>query len=149
MATFNPAAGAPVARSVPAHGLKGSLKVASAIVAVTNALALNDIVNFFYLPAGATVRAVKLIASTPLDTNGAPTLTIDVGYAGHTADFLSQSLAGSSATGVDSVDVFATAYDVQLAADTLVFATIHAAGTTKVAGKLRLEITYTVDGLAS
>ena len=47
MATFNPAAGAPVSRSVPAHGLKGTLKFAEAQVAVTTALALNDIINFF------------------------------------------------------------------------------------------------------
>lgn len=149
MATFNPAAGAPVSRSVPSHGLKGTQKVEAAQVAVTTSLALNDVINFFYLPAGATIRAAKLIASPPLDSNGSPTLTIDVGYAGHTANFFSQSLAGSSATGIDSAAVFATTYDVQMTADTLVFATVHAAGATKVAGTLRLEMTYTVDGLPS
>ena len=149
MATFNPSAGAPVARSVPAHGLKGSLKVAEAQVAVTTALALNDVINFFYLPAGATVRSAKLTVSTALDTNGSPTLTIDVGYAGHTADFFSQSLVGSNASHVDSAPVFATTYDVQMTADTLIFATVHAAGATKAAGTIRLDVTYTVDGLAS
>ena len=38
---------------------------------------------------------------------------------------------------------------MQLTADTLIFATVHAAGATKVAGSLRLKIDYTVDGLAS
>jgi hypothetical protein len=149
MATFNPAAGAPAARSVPAHGLKGSLKFASAQVAVTTALALNDIVNFFYLPAGATIRSAKLTVSAALDSNGSPTLTIDAGYSGHTADFFSASLVGSNASHVDSGPVFATTYDVQLTADTLIFATVHAAGATKVAGTIRLDVTYTVDGLAS
>ena len=45
--------------------------------------------------------------------------------------------------------MFATTYDVQLTADTLIFATVHAAGATKVAGTIRLDITYTIDGLAS
>jgi hypothetical protein len=149
MATFNPSAGAPVARSVPSHGLKGALKFASAQVAVTTALALNDIINFFYLPAGATVRSARLTVSGALDTNGSPTLTLDAGYAGHTADFFSQSLVGSSASHVDSAPVFATTYDVQLGADSLIFATVHAAGATKAAGTIRLDVTYTVDGLAS
>jgi hypothetical protein len=149
MATFNPAAGAPVARSVPAHGLKGSVKCAAAQVAVTTALALNDVINFFYLPAGATIRSAKLAVSTALDSNVSPTLTIDAGYTGHTADFFSQSLVGSNAGHTDAAPVFATTYDVQLTADTLVFATVHAAGATKVAGTIRLEIYYTVDGLAS
>jgi hypothetical protein len=149
MAIFNPSAGAPAGRSVASHGLKGSLKFASASVAVTTALALADVINFFYLPAGATIRSAKLTVSTALDTNGSPTLTLDAGYAGHTADFFSQSLVGSSASHIDSGAVFATTYDVQLAADTLVFATVHAAGATKAAGMIRLDVTYTVDGLAS
>jgi hypothetical protein len=149
MATFNPAAGAPVARSVSTHGLKGNLKVMQGTVAVTTALATADIINFFYLPAGATIRRARIDTSVALDSNGSPTLTIDVGYASHTADFYSQSLVGSNATHSDINPVFATTYDVQLTADTLVFATVHAAGATKVAGTVRLEIGYTVDGLAS
>ena len=149
MATFNPTAGAPVARSVPSHGLKGSLKCAVGQVAVTTALALNDTINFFYLPAGATVHSARLDTSVALDSNGSPTLTIDCGYASHTADFFSQSLVGSNATHTDVEPVFATTYDVQLTADTLIFATVHAAGATKVAGTIRCIIEYTVDGLAS
>lgn len=149
MATFNPTAGAPVARSVPSHGLKGSLKMAAGQVAVTTALATSDIINFFYLPAGATIRSARIDTSVALDSNGSPTLTIDVGYASHTADFFSQSLVGSNATHSDPNPVFATTYDVQLTADTLIFATVHAAGATKVAGTVRLAIEYTVDGLAS
>ncbi len=148
MATFNPAAGAPVSRSVPAHGLKGTQKCETAVVAVTTSLALNDVINFFYLPAGATIRGALLRASVPLDSNGSPTLTIDVGWASNTANIFSQSLAGSSATGSDGVPVFAIV-GTQMTADTLIFATVHAAGATKVAGSLLLKIDYTVDGLAS
>ena len=148
MATWNPATGAPVSRSVPSHGLKGTQKQESAVVALTTALALNDVINFFYLPMGATIRGASLRASTPLDTNGSPTLTIDVGYTGSTAAIYSQSLAGSSATGSDGNPLFAE-LDVQLTADTLIFATVHAAGATKAAGSLRLKIDYTVDGLVS
>lgn len=148
MAVFNPAAGAPSARSVPAHGLKGTLKVEIGTAAVTTGLALNDTVNFFYLPAGATIRGATLRASTPLDSNVSPTLTIDVGWAASTAGLFSQSLAGSSTTGMDGTPVFA-AINTQMTADTLIFATVHAAGATKVAGSLLLKIDYTVDGLPS
>ena len=67
---------------------------------MTTPLAINDVINFFYLPAGATIRGALLRASVPLDSNGSPTLTIDVGYTGSTAAVFSQSLAGSSTTSV-------------------------------------------------
>ena len=148
MAVFNPTGGAPAARSTPSHGLKGALKSASQATAVTTALALNDTINFFYLPAGATIRSAILRASVPLDSNGSPTLTIDVGWTGTAAGLFSASLAGSAANGNDSIPVYA-GLGTQFTADTLIFATVHAAGATKVAGALLLTVEYTVDGLAS
>lgn len=148
MAVFNPAAGAPVSRSVATHGLKGALKNAAQATPVTTSLALNDTVNFFYLPTGATIRSAILRASTPLDTNVSPTLTVDVGWSGTAAGLFSASLVGSAANGNDSVPVYA-AIGTQFSADTLIYATVHAAGATKAAGSLLLTVEYTVDGLPS
>ncbi len=133
--------------TVSGHGLSENLKVTTGTCAVTTALALGDVVNFFYLPAGATIRNAMLRASNPLDSNGSPTLTIDVGDAGQTNRIYAASLAGSSATG-DGYPVFA-ALSYQYTAPTLIFATVHAAGATKVAGTLLLTIDYTIEGAPS
>jgi len=138
----------PVASLGASHGLAENSKVAYASVAVTTALAINDTVNFFYLPAGATIRSAYLRASVPLDSNGAPTLTIDVGDTGLTNRIFSASLAGSSVSGSDAVPVWLS-LGYQYTAATLISATVKAAGATKVAGSLTLHISYTVEGLAS
>ncbi|MGI8839960.1 MAG: hypothetical protein ACR2F8_04115 [Caulobacteraceae bacterium] len=130
------------------HGLAENIKVAAASVAVPNTLAANDTVNLFYLPAGATVRRASLRASPALDSNGSPTLTLDVGDAGNTARLFSQSLAGSSASGDDGVCAF-VGLGYQYPVKTAIFATVHAAGATKVAGTISLTVFYTVDGMPS
>lgn len=147
MTTFAPTP-APSASVIPSHGLAENVKTLAAVVALPNTLALNDIVNFFYLPPGAVIRSAVLRASVPLDSNGSPTLTIDVGDAALATRIFSASLVGSSASGSDGVPVFA-ALSFQFTAATLIFATIHAAGATKVAGSLYLRIDYVVEGMAS
>jgi hypothetical protein len=147
MATFSSAA---YTANTPTstHGYAANAKIAAASVAVTTALALNDTVNFFYMPAGATLRGANLRCSVPLDSNGSPTLTIDVGDATTAARIFSASLAGSSASGSDAVPVWAS-LGYQFPAKTLIFATVHAAGATKVAGSMTLVLHYTLEGQAS
>lgn len=134
--------------TVSGHGLSENMKVSAGVASVTTALALNDTVNFFYLPAGATIRGAFLRASPPLDSNGSPTLTIDVGDAGLANRIFAASLAGSAVGGNDAVPVFAS-LGYQYTAPTLIFATVKAAGATKVAGSLLLKIEYTIEGAPS
>lgn len=148
MTIFVPAAGAPIAALSPTPGLAKSMYCLAAGIALPNTLALNDTAQFFYMPKGAVIQSASLRASTPLDTNGAPTLTLDVGDATTAARIFSQSLAGSAASGSDQVPVF-SCLGFQFTADTLIFATVHAAGATKAAGTLRLRIDFTIEGLAS
>ena len=151
MATFNPAAGAPVARSVPTHGLKGTLKVEQQAVAVTTALTTGDIINFFYLPAGATIRSASLQASVALDSNVSPTLTLDVGDSGGDNRIFDASTFGQGTTVAarkDNNPLWAS-IGYQYTADTLIYGTVEAAAATAVAGSITLTVEYTVDGLAS
>jgi hypothetical protein len=151
MATFNPAAGAPVARSVSTHGLKGNLKVMQGTVAVTTALATADIINFFYLPAGATIRSASLQASVALDSNASPVLTIDVGDSGGDNRIYDASTVGQGTTVAarkDNTPLWAS-IGYQYTADTLIYGTVELQAATAVAGSLTLTVEYTVDGLAS
>jgi len=137
--------------TVSGHGLSENLKITSATAAVPNTLALNDTINLFYMPAGATIRGAKLRTSAALDSNGSPTLTLDVGDAGSATRIFSASTvgqAGSGATFSDGNPVFANV-GYQFTAPTLIFATVHAAGATKVAGTVYLDVSYTIEGAPS
>ena len=135
---------APTPNLAPSHGLAEDLKVAVATVAVTTALAAADTINFFELPDGAVIHSARLQPSTPLDTNGAPTLTLNVGWSGSAAALYSASTGLQSLAG-DSNPLFA-GLETQLLGSTLIFGTVQAAGATKAAGSVRLRVEYTVEG---
>ena len=144
MATFNPAGGAPVARSVSAHGLKGTLKVMQSTVTISSAGALNDLVNFGYVPAGATVRGVQL-AAPAMDSGVSKALTLDVGDPASATTYLSATTIAQAGGVVSS----STGLGTQYTTDTLISGKIHAAATTMVAGGVVCTVLYTLDGLAS
>lgn len=114
-----------------------------ASVAVTSALALNDVLNFFTLPRGARIVDAALY-STDLDTGG-PTITIDVGDLDGAATIFSASTAAQAGT-FDRSPV-KSVIDKQYLVDTLIKGTIHAAATTPAAGTVYLTVWYTHDGL--
>lgn len=133
---------------------KGALVCQQVVIAVPNTgagTALNDTLGLFRVPKGAIPRSFTL-KTDRLDTNGSPLLTIDVGWAGFTTNILSAWAGAATAlvTGQPNVAVAASAfYGVQFAADTDIFATIHAAAATKAAGNLVATIEYEMGGLAS
>lgn len=140
---------------VLSHGLSGNLKAVQAVIAVpaTGAgTALNDTLGLFVLPKGATPHLFSLDADQ-LDSNGSPTLTIDVGVTG-SAQSIVAAWAGASGAVTGAVSpnrvTAKTAWiGLQLTADTPIFATVHAAAATKAAGNLIATCYYTVDGVAS
>ncbi|HEY2178826.1 MAG TPA: hypothetical protein VGH15_09620 [Caulobacteraceae bacterium] len=145
MAVFNPAGGAPVSRSAPAHGLKGVAKIMQSTVTLSSAAALNDTINFGYVPAGATVRDVSLAVPAGLDSGVSKALTLDVGDATTANAYIAASTIGQAGGKVGAFAGLGTQYS----ADTLITGKIHAAATTMVAGGVVCTVTYTVDGLAS
>lgn len=160
MANLNSAAAGTPGAIYPVGALsKGALVCQRATVAVPNTgtgTNLNDTITFFTLPRGATPQEIVL-ESDQLDSNGAPTLTLDLGSAAtpqaYVAAWAGASVAvASNAVGPDRIIVRPgnlAALGAPLAADTTLIVTIHAAAATKAAGNLSLRVNYTIDGLAS
>lgn len=104
----------------------GTLGIRKATFNLTAALALNNLVQMVPVYKGETVYGVTLNC-TELDTNGSPTLTLDVGYGGGVAvgetsdpatadDFINGATTGAAAQSFthsifssddDAVDAFA------------------------------------------
>lgn len=130
-----------------AQGLKDTCKIAQATVAVDTSLAAADLLRFFYLPKGATIRAA-ILQSTDIDTNGAPAVLIDVGDAGSATRIFSGSGVGKAGTSDTQIGV-TTGVGYQFTDKTLVYGTINTAGATKASGTVSLTVFYTLDGLPS
>jgi hypothetical protein len=96
MATYNSPC---VTANAPAigHGLAGNAKVATATVTCAAAPSTSDTLNFFDLPAGSRVHMAMLTASD-MDTNGSPTLALNIGDSGSAARLFSASTVGQAAT---------------------------------------------------
>lgn len=131
---------------------KGALVAQRATVALgtsgtgTN---LNDTITMLTLPRGATPVEMYLEADQ-LDSNGAPTLTLDLGTAASPQAYLAAyagASAASSAAGLVNVGRVNPGALAQVTVDTTLIVTIHAAAATKKAGNLSVLVTYTIDGL--
>lgn len=144
MATFNSAVYSTNA-AVAVHGEASKVQIAYATIPVTTALALNDVLNMFYLPKNARVHAAVL-KSTDIDS-GSPAITLDVGDAGSAVRYFSASTAGQAGT-VDGTMAAAGRFYLNTA-KTLVLITIHAAAATPVAGTIELAIHYVVEDSAT
>lgn len=127
-----------------APGLRSTLYSARAQLVLTTALALNDVLNFFYLPKDAVVEDMELIGDQ-LDSNGSPLLTFDIGDAASATRYFSASASGNAAAGFRN-KMLQTAMGFQQTDRTLIVGAVHAAGATKVAGNLSLIAYYKLPG---
>lgn len=145
MATFN---SDKIIASTPLshHGLGGNLKCMYATVAVTTALVTTDTINFFDLPAGARVMLAVLEADD-LDSNGTPTITINIGDAGSATRYFSASTVAQAGT-VSSATA-ATGVGYLNTAKTRVTGALQANAATAVAGNIYLAVFYLLEGVAS
>lgn len=105
---------------------------------VTTALAINDIITGPTIPAGCYLGAVQ-VAFTDVDS--ATSILFTVGYAAHTADFITSSTVGQ-AGGIATMNV-PLALGFTATTDTTVLVTITATAGTPVAGTVRIRISYT------
>ena len=126
----------------PMHSIGGGSQsvIAYAEYNLTAALALNDVVNMMWVPAGAIITNVRL-GGDQLDTGGTPTLTLDVGDASSATRFVSTSnVAQTGTVGSTAVNFY------QYTADTRIQVKAHAAPATgATSGKIKLEVTYLLD----
>lgn len=104
-----------------------SLKCATVSYSLAAALALNDVLQGPMLQAGSTVVDVSLV-TTDLDSNGTPTITLDVGYGGDPDYFIAASTVGQ-AGGIARASA-ATAQPLTLESNDTIDVTVHAAPAT-------------------
>jgi hypothetical protein len=112
--------------------------------------AINDTINFGYLPRNAVVVSVVLKAASQLDSNVTPTLTLDVGVTGTAQLFKAAVSTVGRAVGasVDTGNTLAAGgylYKNLTGARQAIVCTVHAAAATPAAGTLELDVEYFVE----
>jgi hypothetical protein len=125
-----------------AGGCAGNVLVMYAEVVFSAAPATTDAIQFGYLPANARILAATLEA-TDMDTNGSPTLTINVGDAGSATRLFSASTVGQAGTAAAATAV--TGLHYKTTAKTLITGVAQANAATGAAGSLYLSILYVVE----
>ena len=120
----------------------GVVHCAYAEVVTTAALTTSDTLNFFDLPPNARVISATLEA-TDLDTNGAPTLTLNIGDSGSATRYFSASTVGQAGTAAAASAVAGLHY--KTTAKTRIVGVPAANAATGVAGSVYLSILYIVE----
>lgn len=134
-------------------------------IALTTAIALNDVVNFMDLASAPALSPVAvgngptimnfLLDSDQIDTNGSPTLTYHLGNTGSAQRFLTSStigrtggVVGPTKAGTIGYQPFAASFGTYPTASyltTTIFLTIAAAAATAAAGTVRLMVNISYD----
>lgn len=127
---------------VSAGGPAGSVLVAYAEVVCSSAPSTSDTLNFFYLPAGARVLQATLEA-TDMDTNAAPSLTLNVGDSGDADRLFAASTVGQAGTASTAVAVTGAGY--KYTSKTLITGVANANAATGAAGSVYLTVLYVVE----
>jgi len=122
-------------------GSAGNTKTMYASYSLTAALALNDVIDMFKVPAGARITGVTLKTSD-LDTGGSPAIVLDVGDSGDTDRLIDGATVGQ-AGGTSSALVSSTGQFYQYTAETMISVLVQAAPATgATTGTVELSVTY-------
>ena len=119
-------------------------------VSLPNTFATTDTAIFGYIPPGAVVTGIVLKAQTQLDSNGAPTLTFNVGIPGTPQLFKAAvttvgRVAGASVDASTSLAAAGYLYKNTTSGNLTIQATCQAAAATPVAGVLEMAVFYHVE----
>ena len=126
--------------SAPGHGFGGSVKVSYGECAFSGTITTADTATICNLPLGAIVLGATIEADD-LDTNGTPTITLNVGDSGSATRYFSGSTvaqAGTVAVSAATTGIFSTVATGQ----TAVLVAVAANSATSAAGNVRLVVTY-------
>lgn len=122
-------------------GSAGNTKTMYASYSLTAALALNDVIDMFKVPAGARITGVTLKTSD-LDTGGSPAIVLDVGDSGDTDRLIDGATVGQ-AGGTSSALVSSTGQFYQYTAETMISVLVQVAPATgATTGTVELSVTY-------
>jgi hypothetical protein len=118
------------------------------ITMATTDLDLNDTFDICRLPKGARVLDI-ILSATDMDTNGTPTLVIDVGDSGDTDRFIDGATVGQGAGTIRAGNVAGSAATLAAhtayTAETLIYGTIATAAATAAAGTITVTVLYAVE----
>lgn len=124
------------------HGLGGTLKCAYADVTCAAAPATTDTINFFYLPANARI-VFACLESTDMDTNGTPTLALNIGDSGSAARLFSASTVGQAGTLSQAIATAGQGF--KTTGKTLITGVASTNAATGAAGTLSLTVFYLLE----
>lgn len=128
-------------KAVSGQCAAGQVLCARADVVCSSAPSTSDTLEFFYLPAGAVVLHAVL-ESSDMDTNGSPTLTLNVGDSGDADRLFAASTVGQAGTVSNSA--IATGNLAVYSSKTLITGVANANAATGAAGTVSLTVLYTV-----
>lgn len=129
-------------KPVAGGGTAGAVLCAHATVTCGAAPTTSDTLKFFDLPANARVLFAVLEA-TDMDTNAAPTITLDIGDSGSAARFFSASTVAQAGT---LSSALATAgHGHKYTQTTRITGTANANPTTGAAGSVTLTMLYVIE----
>ncbi len=127
--------------AAPGHGLGGNVKVSYGVVAATGTITTADSATVCRLPVGAVVLGVTLEADD-LDTNGTPTITLNVGDAGSATRYFSASTVAQAGTAAVATAASGLLYTVTGTNDTAVVVAVAANAATSADGNIRVAVLY-------
>jgi hypothetical protein len=138
----------PIQEVVTWHGAQRILKLygpsAGIAIAAADVTTINNVVQLFTVPKGFTVTGVRLDC-TRLDSNGSPTLTLDIGDATTTNRLVQASTIAQAAESQVNPVLPAGVLGFKFPADTVIQMLVHAAAATPAAGTLILMLEGFID----
>lgn len=136
-----PATNSPQSRlAAPGHGFGGNCKVAYGECAFSGTITTADSATICNLPLGAIVVGA-LIEADDLDTNGTPTITLNLGDSGSATRYFSGSTVAQAGTAASATATTGLLNTVA-AGQTAVIVAVAANSATSAAGNVRVAIQY-------
>lgn len=146
MATYNSTAYTAKTPAKTPAGFAGKVIREYWTVTCSAAPSTSDTINFGYVPAGARIMSAILKCSD-MDTNGSPTITLNVGDSGSASRIFSASTAAQVGT-VDST-MNASGRFYLYTTQTLITGVAQANAATGASGTIELALEYIIEGQAS
>jgi hypothetical protein len=126
--------------AAPGHGFGGNVKVSYGECAFSGTITTSDSATILNLPVGAVVLGAVLEADD-LDTNGSPTITLNVGDAGSANRYFAASTVAQTGAAASATAATGLLWTVT-AGNTAVIVAVAANAATSAAGSVRVAVTY-------
>lgn len=126
---------------IPVHGFRHNVQQVRGIVTCSAAPTTSDTLNFFDIPLNAVIVGGYL-KSDQLDTNGSPTIALNIGDAGSAGRLFAGATVSRTGT---ATTLTGTALGYKYTTKTRVTGTASANAATGAAGNVELCLLYYVD----